>query len=621
MSLFRRVALGALLAASAMAAPAAAQRFDRVVAFGDSYADSGNVKALLTDAGFGAAFNSTEYPTGRFSGGTNFVDTIASIYGVPQVNYAIGGAEAGSGNVAASGLLPGFQQQWTAFTQGGPTYTNLLLQIPIYVSGTATVIPSGGLQFGANDLAVFSVGGNDARGYRIGGGTVAGADAAAAVTAADATTGLDALVSRGIRHMVWTAGDVGQLAEAFGQPSAAAGTAYSVAYNTRMQAVLAPIARSGVQVAYVDITTIGATVRADPARFGFIDTTHACPQTCIGNPAQQAQYLFYVDGVHLTSAGFALVGAYAANQLDASYTLRAVGDLPLHAAQAFGTLLDQRADLRRGGGRDGVSLFGQFTGDHDRRDSDATANGYSSDAHGATGGVEYRQGALTGGAAFGWSRAHAGSTDADRTRDTSYQAGGYLGYNTGSVFAQGYAGYGWHHLDIRRTGVADPLTAHPRANSVTAGGRAGWLPETRVGRIGPVVGLDYAHARVRGYTEAGDAAATLDVSRQRIDTLVGSAGLEYRPLLDPRVTPWLRATAEKTLNGDGRDVFYAPTVASTIVNGFAIGRTSERVYGAAAGGLTAHLTPRLALDGAVRATIDRPEGHDLAGSVGLSLAM
>ncbi len=621
MKVFCRVALGTLLSATAVM-PAAAQTFDKVVAFGDSYADTGNVKALLTNAGLGSFFNSTEYPTGRFSGGTNFVDTIASAYGVSQDNYAIGGAQAGTGNVAAQGLLPGFAQQWTAFTQGGSTYTSVALSEPIYVSGQATVIPSGGLQFARDDLAVFSVGGNDARGYRIGGGTVAGADAAAATTAADATAGLDALVARGIRHMVWTAGDVGQLAEAIGQPSAAAGTAFSVAYNSRMQAVLAPIARSGVQIAYVDITTIGQTVRADPARFGFIDTTHACPQTCIGNPALQSQYLFYVDGVHLTSAGFALVGDYAVNQLGAPYGLRAVGDLPLLEARQFGQDMGNRLDLARDdhSGRDGLSVFGNFDAAHQRRGADATADGYDYNSRGGLGGVEYKAGPTTGGLVFSYARGKIDGAGDDRIRGRSYQIGGYAVADPGTFFSQGYIGYGWHRLDVRRTGVADPLTADPHATSLSAGGRVGWLPPTRFGRIGPVVGLDYAHARVKGYTEAGDAAATLIVSRQRIDTLVGSAGLEYRPALGARLSPWLRATAEKTLNGDGRDLSYAPTVAPTIVNGFAIGRTSERVYGAAAGGITAHLTPRLALDGSVRASIDRPDGHDVAGFAGLKLA-
>ncbi len=600
--------MAAALGTCAFVAPLQARGYDRVVAFGDSYADIGNVKAIL------GPFFPAEYPTGRFSGGTNFVDTIAQIYGVSQDNYAIGGAEAGSGNVALNGFLPGFQQEWQAFTNGGNFYD----------SGVAVTIPTGGLQFKPDDLAVFSVGGNDARGYRIAGGTVAGADAAAAVTAGEATAGLNALVSRGIRHLVWTAGDVGQLAEAIGQPSAAAGTAFSVAYNTRMQAVLAPIAASGVQVAYVDITAIGATVRADPARFGFTDVTDACPQACLNNPTLQSQYLFYVDGVHLTSAGFTLVGEYAANQLDAPYSFRASGDLVQNAAQDFGRTINGRLDLARDAkGRDGLSAYVQFTGNHAHYDLDDTADGYRYHSYGATGGAELRHGPLVAGAIFSWAKSHADSSNVadDAAKAKSYQVGGYAVYDTGSLFVQGYGGYGWHHVEIRRSGVADPLTATPHANSIVAGGRAGWLAQTGIGRIGPVAGVAYTHSKLDGYAESGDAAANLIVGRQKIDTVEGSAGIEWRPELSPAVAPWLRATADKGLRGDGRDVLYAPAIAPDIVNRFTIASASKKAFGDVAGGITAHLGERISIEGTVHTTFSRDEGNDYGGFAGVRVSL
>ena len=67
-----KTAAAAMLASCAVIAPAEARDFDRVVAFGDSYADIGNVAALAP-----GLFNFTVYPTGRFSGGTNFVETLA----------------------------------------------------------------------------------------------------------------------------------------------------------------------------------------------------------------------------------------------------------------------------------------------------------------------------------------------------------------------------------------------------------------------------------------------------------------------------------------------------------------------------------------------------------------
>ena len=84
-----RVVVASLLAASALtlAAPASAQQVDRIVAFGDSYADSGNAFALI-----GSNPYFSIYPQDRFSSGFNYVDLLADTLGVPLDNFAIGGA-------------------------------------------------------------------------------------------------------------------------------------------------------------------------------------------------------------------------------------------------------------------------------------------------------------------------------------------------------------------------------------------------------------------------------------------------------------------------------------------------------------------------------------------------
>ena len=60
------------LASSTMlaAAPAAAQKVQRIVAFGDSYADDGNLFELL------GIPRPAVYANGRFSNGTNFIDVL-----------------------------------------------------------------------------------------------------------------------------------------------------------------------------------------------------------------------------------------------------------------------------------------------------------------------------------------------------------------------------------------------------------------------------------------------------------------------------------------------------------------------------------------------------------------
>ena len=73
---------------------ASAQQIDRIVAFGDSYADTGNAFAL----GYANPQALAVYPTGRFSGGSNYIDTLGNILQVPVQDFAIGGAFGGTNN-------------------------------------------------------------------------------------------------------------------------------------------------------------------------------------------------------------------------------------------------------------------------------------------------------------------------------------------------------------------------------------------------------------------------------------------------------------------------------------------------------------------------------------------
>src|SRR5258708_32697033 len=86
--------------------------FPTIQAFGDSYADTGNLFKILHVP------NPVQYPTGRFSGGTNFVDTTSSLLGIPQNNFAIGGAKTGTTNTVAPGV-PGFTQEWQGLVAAG----------------------------------------------------------------------------------------------------------------------------------------------------------------------------------------------------------------------------------------------------------------------------------------------------------------------------------------------------------------------------------------------------------------------------------------------------------------------------------------------------------------------
>ena len=143
------------------------------------------------------------------------------------------------------------------------------------------------MKIAPSDLVEISIGGNDARGYYMAGGSLAGVNASATTAANAATTGLNSLVAAGARTIVWTAGDVSALPEsaAFSASAVAVGSAYSQNFNAQMQAALANIARSGVRVEYIDNGLLGKEIVANPARYGFT-SVGVCPiATCIGTTA------------------------------------------------------------------------------------------------------------------------------------------------------------------------------------------------------------------------------------------------------------------------------------------------------------------------------------------------
>ncbi|WP_205479222.1 autotransporter domain-containing protein [Sphingomonas arenae] len=607
--MLHRTLTGALLGASALAlaalpTAASAQRVDRIVAFGDSYADDGNV-FQLTGTPLPAP-----YSTGRFSGGTNYIDTLSALLGVPVDNFAIGGALTDNRNTSGAPL--GFQTEWQSFLAGGGPAA-----FP-RVSGT----------FDENDLLTLSIGGNDGRVYQQTGGTVAGAAAAAATSVAAAETGLDALVGAGARTISYIAGDTSRMPEVAGNTAAqAVRSAFAQSFNSGFQDILAGYADNGVVVHYLDLNLMGDRIIADPAAYG-LTSAGGCPVAqatrCVTDPAFANQYLFYVDQVHLTSAGFAIVGRYIDAQLTAPLTLGAASNVGFDVARQFGRTLTSRVDL--GSPRDGETAEGTrffVVGDTFSRDVgiSTTTNAYDIDGVGATAGVEFGFGNGVVGIAGNITRPKVKfATEEGRVRGRSLQIGAYAGTAIGPVFVQGHLGYGRDKHKVRRTGVIDNLSARPDGSHWTAGAKAGYLAPLGVFRAGPVVALDYVKAKVDGYTEEGDEALALDVRKQDLKALTGAVGIEVRgdfagggiPL-----RPYFTAVAEKDFTGDGRTAVWSQTSAPGIVNRFDIGNRSKDPYVRLSGGASAALATNISLDANVSSTFGQDDGDELGAQVGL----
>ena len=604
------------LATFAMSAPAAAQRVERLVVFGDSYADDNNASSLILANPLTPAATRTQllqtYPTGRFSGGTNYIDTLSQLLNAPVENFAIGGARTGS--ATQSNGLPNFTFEVNTFLAGGAA------------SPFQTVKPT----FGPNDMLAVSIGGNDARAYA---GTLAGAPAAAAAAAASATTDLNRLVAAGARNISFLVGNTATLPETASLPSPATAAAlrnsFSTAFNAGIQSTLAGYASNGVIVNYLDLSVVGAQITANPARYG-LTSAGACPVAqavqCVSNADFANQYLFYVDALHLTSAGFAIVGQYVFRQTQAPLNIQASSEIGLDTARQFARTLSSRVDLsspRDGEVASGISLFALGDGFTHRVGRSDTNDSFKVQGGGGTVGAQFGSGNLTAGIAANYTRPRADFLNQSaKVRGHSLQVGGFAGYALGPLFAQAHVGYGKDRHKIERTGVVDNLSARADGSHVLAGAKAGYLMPIGSVRAGPVVALDYARAKVDGYTESGDAALALNVGSQRYKSLTGNVSLEMRGDFaggGVAFRPFISASLEKDLEGDGRLATYALVSAPSIVNRFNIAERDKGVYTRLSAGGSAAIAGTVSVNAFLSSTLGKNQGNETSGHAGISI--
>lgn len=136
----RRAAAAVLLGVCGVLTSTAALAYSKVVVFGDSLSDNGNLSSLF--AGF--VPSPLVYDDGRFSNGEVAVEVLAETLGVPLEDHAYGGA------------LTGVNNQFESMTSLVAN-TGMKSQVSSYLDGLA----SSGLTADANALFVVWGGGND----------------------------------------------------------------------------------------------------------------------------------------------------------------------------------------------------------------------------------------------------------------------------------------------------------------------------------------------------------------------------------------------------------------------------------------------------------------------------
>ena len=630
-SFFARMHIGvSVLAGLAIGTSVAAKaqtQFNTITVFGDSYADNGNRLRLLGLGGPGAYPSSTINPA-TVTNPLNLLNFF--VYPIALQNN-LGIPDAGVANWAIAGA--------TTSSPGGVAGHNFSDQLAQFLAS--------GRRFGPSDLITINIGGNDG-GASTGGLSSANAPAVAAAATTNIFNGIQQLVGVGARTFVLGSFSdlttIVNIANA-GNPSVLdASRLYGSLYFQQEQQKLAPLAQAGVRIFLLDLSQLGREINANPGAYGFNNTNKPCQFTpacaTATSPGQFTNLSF--DGLHLTTGGFAVVGAYMANLLNAPSTYPAQAEVAQIATSNFANSFFGRLDAYRSAGfgfaadmvvkaprnapvlnANPFSVFVEATGAVGTRDSQTDALGFRYGLGGGQIGAEYRVNPnIRVGAVFNYSNAKVDlSNNGGRIDQNAYQFGGYASFTYPHWFTDIVALFGRHDMKIDRPGVIDTIRGDTNADSFAVGGRSAYLFDvTQSIQMGPLVGLNYMRSRVNGYTESGDPLLTFMVGDQTLESLVGSAGVQFRfpVMMNARmISPYLNVTAEHEFLNGSRTILATETQSLLLPIMTPINGQGQRTYGKVQGGVSAAVTDQLAVMINAASTFAREGGNDFGGNAGL----
>ena len=335
----KRLCCAILLSVFVGQAQAGSDNFDRVVSFGDSLSDNGNLDAALSIPLFGISgfdiagtfglLPGSGYFEGRFSDGPTFVELLAGGEGSQKRFFSRGGFFLGTGdpndgsvNLAVGGATTEGGELFSAFGQdfGIPSVENQIREFQ-----------AAGGQFGQNDLITLLAGANDI--------FDADLDVAAAESAAAAQTrNIRALVDAGAPTLlVANLPNLGAtprfngIDERFGgnaetrQQGEDATIRFNSILATNIEAIAADPGSSQTNIIQADLQGFLDIAIKNPEDFGLINVTEACSDTrsVCANPEQ---FLFF-DNVHPTAVGHFFLAQFVDALLSTDDQAAATGPL------------------------------------------------------------------------------------------------------------------------------------------------------------------------------------------------------------------------------------------------------------------------------------------------------
>lgn len=486
--LLRGAALAALsLAAVSVAGAASAQSYSRLVVFGDSLSDNGNL--YLATGGSTPA--SPPYGAGRFSNGPVFTERLgfnaANFMGpvTGSINYAFGGARTDS---QAQPL--GMRLQLAQYQQRGGT-------------------------FGANDLVSVLGGANNIfQGLPAAGASTnpTGAITPVALGAAsDMNFIVNSIAQAGAGTVLVTNLPKLSLTPQFRATPAApladfAVTTFNGALLTGLNATAA--ARPGTNIIMMDLFKVGDVISGNPSAVGVSNVTQPCFNgvTVCSNPDSY----FYFDGVHPTAKGHEVIARLANDYLY-------YGDLGSQTAVLGETAWRHREDALDGStaalsGREawmgGTSISVGALADKTETDARGAIGKATSDGYGVR--IALESGSETW--RFGLSGSYR-NADVDagalRADIDSFGLDIYGGWRSGDLFVNAAAGVAQDDFnDINRLTSLAPIVHSGSTRGVSTGARlqGGMWFDMGGFALSPRAAVAWINADVDGFSEQGPAA-------------------------------------------------------------------------------------------------------------------
>lgn len=511
----RGAALGALTlaATAAIAGAASAQTYNRLVVFGDSLSDNGN----LFLASGGTQPPAGLYFQGRFSNGPVFTELLgfnASRFNgavTGSINYAYGGSR--TDNVVA--FPPGMRQQLTTYTTAGGTFRAGDL---VSVLGGANNI--------FQSLTAFAVLPPTSQGNPTG-----FMDPTIRAAVADMNFLVGDIASRGAGTILVTnLPRLGTTPQFRPTPLAALADYAGSQFNSQLQASMLALAptRAGTNIILFDLAKVSDVLAANPGRFGLADASNQCLNTTTGAICANPDSFLFWDGVHPTAAGHRLVARLASDYLY-------YGDLASNSTAQGETAFRHREDAldaataRLSGSaawEAGTALTGGVMYDSSEFDARGFAGAGESTSYGAQVGMESGTETMRFGISGAW---RVADVDAG---PTSFQLQSlsldlYGGWRSGNAFVNGAVGVASDDFnDITRFSSLPGLiqTGTTRGMSTGARVQAGLWMDVGGISISPRAAITYASSEVDGYTEQGFAAA-YDYRDREVKGITGEVAL------------------------------------------------------------------------------------------------